>query len=243
MLLDDQAAHHIQRVLRLKPGDAVTLFDGSGGEYAARLTLTDGRLCADVDAYVPDDRTDPLSVTLWQAVCRGGRMDTVVEKATELGVRQIVPLMTRRVVVKLTGKRALQRAEHWHKVAVAACEQCGMNRVPEVAAPIPLEHALAIRGEGVDLPIWLDPRANTLLADRAPLPPAVTLLVGPEGGFAPEEETLLAASGFQRTALGPRTLRADTAGLAALSMLTALRHAAPPGAAPTSPHAIEGGTG
>lgn len=236
--LEKGIAHHIQRVLRLRPGEPLVLFDGHGGEYHATLVLRSGRLAADIHQHRTDDRdTAGLAVTLWQAVCRGGRMDTVVEKATELGVRRIVPLLTQRAVVKLQGERGEQRREHWQRVVHAACEQCGLNRVPEVASPTSLEQAVGDldqqhpRAEDT-YRWWLDPRADQHLGQRAAslatAPHSVVLLVGPEGGFDPREDLLLDAAHFERLSLGPRVLRADTAGLAALAML----HAAMASSAP-----------
>ncbi|MEO0422453.1 MAG: 16S rRNA (uracil(1498)-N(3))-methyltransferase [Pseudomonadota bacterium] len=223
--LEKPIAHHVQRVLRLRPGEPLVLFDGRGGEYHATLVQRSGRLAADIHEHRADDRDAAgLAVTLWQAVCRGGRMDTVVEKATELGVHRIVPLKTHRAVVKLQGERGEQRREHWQRVVHAACEQCGLNRVPEVASPTSLEDAV----RGLDphedtLRWWLDPRAEHHLGQRAgtltSTPRAVVLLVGPEGGFDPREDLLLEAAQFERLSLGPRVLRADTAGLASLAML------------------------
>ena len=149
-------------------------------------------------------------------------MDQVVEKATELGVRRIVPVLTRRVVVRLAGERGRQRAAHWQKIAEAACEQCGLNRVPRVESPLPLEEALATPTLVAGTGLWLDPEAATPLGALADRPDAVTLLVGPEGGFDPRESERLQAAPWRRVTLGPRVLRADTAGLAATSILTAL---------------------
>ncbi len=229
LLLDDEAAHHVRRVLRLRPGDRLLLFDGHGGEYPARLASIDGRPGADVDAHVPGDRSEHRAVTLWQAVCRGGRMDGVVEKATELGVRRIVPLLTRRAVVRLDGERGRARSAHWRRVATAACEQCGLNRVPEVTAPLELREALAGHDTAAT-GLWLDPTAEQHLASllasaSVPGDAALTLVVGPEGGFEEEEEAALTAAGFRPASLGPRVLRADTAGLAALAMVQAVGHA------------------
>ncbi len=225
--LEERIAHHIQRVLRLRPGEPLVLFDGRGGEYQATLVQRSGRLAADIHQHQPEDRdAGRLEVSLWQAVCRGGRMDTVVEKATELGVRRIVPLLTQRAVVKLQGERGEQRREHWQRVVHAACEQCGLNRVPEVTPPMRLQEALQDLSDGQDEDAWrwwLDPRALQHLGARATAigrdPQSVILLVGPEGGFDPREDAMLDAARFERLSLGPRVLRADTAGLAALAML------------------------
>ncbi|MEM9387185.1 MAG: 16S rRNA (uracil(1498)-N(3))-methyltransferase [Pseudomonadota bacterium] len=226
--LEEPIAHHIQRVLRLRPGEPLVLFDGRGGEYQATLVQRSGRLAADIHQHREDDRdAGGLAVTLWQAVCRGGRMDTVVEKATELGVHRIVPLLTQRAVVKLQGERGEQRREHWQRVVHAACEQCGLNRVPEVTSPTALEQAVRALDQapqpGAPYRWWLDPRAGQHLGQRAAslrtAPGTIILLVGPEGGFDHREDKLLDGAHFERLSLGPRVLRADTAGLAALAML------------------------
>lgn len=235
LVLDDAAAHHVHRVLRLRPGNALVLFDGQGGEYTATVTDAGASgVTVQVEAFRDVDRTlDAVRVTLWQAVCRGGRMDNALEKATELGVHRIVPLLSQRVVVKLTGARGESRREHWQRVVEAACEQCGTNRVPEVTSPVSLGDALrrtpAHAGDaGSNHAVrWrLDPRARRHLAqayaDLPPQPARVILAVGPEGGFESEEEAMLEANGFTAVHLGPRVLRADTAGPAALAVLGAL---------------------
>lgn len=227
--LDTAAAHHVQRVLRLRDGDAIVLFDGRGGEYAARLGKVDGQPGALIEAHRPENREAPIAVTLWQAVCRGGRMDYVIEKATELGVQRIVPLLSRRVVVRLDDARGRQRAAHWQKIAVSACEQCGMNLVPEVTAPVALSEALHREALSAGSALLLDPQADRALADLGPWPASLTLLVGPEGGFEPVELQMLGQAGFRPVALGPRTLRSDTAGLAAASMIAALAARPPRG--------------
>ena len=142
--LPAQAGEHLTRVLRLEPGAALTLFNGAGGEYAAELGARNGkRVTARVLRHDPVDRDSPLSITLLQGVARGERMDLIVQKSTELGVARIVPVLAERSVVKVDARQRTRKLEHWQAVAIAACEQCGRNRVPRVDEPLPLGDAIA----------------------------------------------------------------------------------------------------
>jgi len=226
--LPPDAARHVQ-VLRLQPGAALTLFDGLGGEWSARVAAMGKReVRAEVLAHHAIERELPVAVTLALAMPAGDRMDFVVEKATELGAAAIVPLVAERSVLRLAGERAEKRRAHWQAIAVAACEQCGRNRVPRIAAPIAL-------------PAWLDALPAAPAADmrcllgwqdarpwpaaQAALAPggALLLLSGPEGGFSAAEEALARSQRFATVSLGARVLRADTAPLAALAAI-ALHH-------------------
>jgi 16S rRNA (uracil1498-N3)-methyltransferase len=218
--LPDGAARHVQ-VLRLQPGDALTLFDGSGGQWSA-LIVKIGRQRVDVrvGAHEPVERELPLRIALALGMPANDRMDALVEKATELGAAAIQPLICERSVLRLTGDRALRRAAHWRSVAIAACEQCGRNRVPEVAEPLPL--SVWLQGgspAGRRLLLSLGPGATPVTGlaglDRADL----TVLSGPEGGLSDAEIALALAGGFEPASLGPRVLRADTAPIAALVLL------------------------
>jgi 16S rRNA (uracil1498-N3)-methyltransferase len=221
-VLPAEAARHAQ-VLRLQPGDALTLFDGRGGQWAAEIASMGRR---DVTVRVGDhhavERELPLAVTIALGMPAGERMDFVVEKATELGVAAIVPLVTARSVLRLAGERAERRRAHWQAIAVAACEQCGRNRVPQVRAPQTLEAWLAAL-----LPAAGDGEQRLLLAWRdagrwpgaARGAAAVQVLSGPEGGLTDAEEDLARSRGFGPVTLGPRVLRADTAPLAVLAAL------------------------
>ncbi len=215
--LPQAAAHHAARVLRLDDGEAVVLFDGRGGEYEARLELRGGgRVFARTGEHRALERESPLAVTLVQAVSSADRMDFTVQKAVELGVGAIHPVLSARSVVRLDGERGAKKLAHWRRIAVAACEQCGRNRVPEIAAPVALEAYRAPAGTK----ILLAPSGSTKLAGLAKGP--VILAVGPEGGFSPEEEQGLLRAGFSPVRLGPRVLRTETAALAALAALNAL---------------------
>jgi 16S rRNA (uracil1498-N3)-methyltransferase len=211
------AAGHHARVLRLREGDAVTLFDGGGGEWLGRLTSrTRIQLIEKRDV----ERESPLAITLVQGVSSGERMDYTVQKAVELGVSTIQPLITRKGVVRLEGTRASARVSHWQKVAIAACEQCGRNRIPEVR-PI-LEFDVYARDAGGDSPkLLLSAHGRSIR--EIDVKEKITIAAGPEAGFAQEEQAALERAGFVKASLGPRILRTETAALAALAALSALR--------------------
>ncbi|MDR1709338.1 MAG: 16S rRNA (uracil(1498)-N(3))-methyltransferase [Candidatus Accumulibacter sp.] len=218
------AARHVGRVLRMRAGEALTLFDGRGGEYACRvLSSLRGAVSVEALEWRGTERESPLDLTLAQGLQAGERMDLTVQKAVELGAARIVPLVTRRGVSRPEGERAKKRAAHWRAVAASACEQCGRNRVPEVAEPEDLADWLARPLAGAPLRLMLDPEAARAL-DALPPPAsmAVELLVGAEGGFAPEEAEAARRAGFTALRLGPRILRTETAGLAALATLQCL---------------------
>ena len=213
-------AHHAVRVLRLAEGRALALFDGRGGECAATL-LHAGKRGASVriDRFDPVERESALGVTLAQAVIANDRMDHAVRKATELGASALQPVLTARSAPHPAGEAAERRRHHWQQVAVAACEQCGRNRVPRVALALPLAQWLAAwRGSG----LVLAPEANESLSTLAQPAGPLALLVGPEGGFAPDEVAAAEHAGWRAVGLGPRVLRADTAGPAALAAMQAL---------------------
>jgi 16S rRNA (uracil1498-N3)-methyltransferase len=225
-------ARHVQ-VLRLQPGDGITLFDGRGGEYSATITRM-GRSTVDVavGAHQAVEREAQVAVHLALGIPANERMDWLVEKATELGVASIAPLMSARSVLRVSGERAEKKQAHWQAVAVAACEQCGRNRVPLIAAPVAFDAWL--RAAPTDTTTTTPRFVLSLAADAQPLSslaahlrsasqrdrPVVHLLSGPEGGLSPDEEATARAQGWQALSLGPRTLRAETAPLATLAALT-----------------------
>lgn len=218
-------AHHALRVLRLKPGDAVTLFNGDGAEYASVVVEANReRVALDVTSREDRDREAPFAVTLAQAVSSGERMDYTIQKAVELGVAAIQPLEARRSVVRLSAERGERRIAHWQAVAIAACEQCGRNRVPRVWPLARLDAYLAARRSGTDgeRRLLLSPRSVRRLREIDPPQGALVLLSGPEGGFSPEEERAAGAAGFQPVRLGPRVLRTETAAVVALAAMQAL---------------------
>lgn len=219
--LPEGAAHHAVRALRLQPGEAVVLFNGRGGEYAATIeTIGKTAVVVRIGAFSATERESPLSVTLVQGLSTGERMDLTVQKSVELGVHAIQPVAAEKSVVRLTGERAVARHEHWRRVAIAACEQCGRNRIPEVLPPLPLERYGAPKDA---LKLVLAPDASIgLKAAVGPQTRQIVLAVGPEAGFSEAEERWLAAAGFQPVSLGPRILRTETAAPAALAALNLL---------------------
>jgi 16S rRNA (uracil1498-N3)-methyltransferase len=222
-LLPEATAHHAVHVLRLRAGDEVTLFNGRGGEYAGRIAALDRlRVSVDVLEHRRLERESPLAVTLVQGVSAGEKMDFTVQKATELGVAALQPVLAARSLGRLAGERAALKRAHWRRVAIAACEQCGRNRIPEILPVLPLaEYCRAPAAAGARL--LLSPHAQLgLRAAAARLDGAATLASGPEAGFGADEEALLVAAGFVPVRLGPRVLRTETAALAALAALNAL---------------------
>lgn len=223
--LPASAARHAVRVLRLQIGDALTLFDGSGSEFPAHIaSITREKVVVYVLAGVAVNRESPLSVTLVQALQAGEKMDWTVQKAVELGVTRIIPVQSRRSVVRLAGERAQRRVEHWQAVAASACEQCGRNRVPEIAELDALERYLSKPALPGALRLMLSPDAMASLAS-VPSPAATTpieILIGCEGGLAPEEMELASLADFIPLRLGPRVLRTETAGLAVLAAMQVL---------------------
>ena len=217
------AARHAQ-VLRLQPGSVVTLFNGEGGQWEATITRM-GRqdVSVQVDAHQALEREAPRAVHLALGMPANERMDWLVEKATELGAAGIAPLVCERSVLRLSGERALKKQGHWQAIAIAACEQSGRNRVPVIDAPQALDRWCASLPAGaLRLVLSLEPEAQPMarLATSGAQP--VVLLSGPEGGLSPAEMQVARAAGFQDVSLGSRILRAETAPLAALSLLTLL---------------------
>jgi len=215
-----ETVRHI-KARRIRPGETVTVFNGRGGEFEARLETLDRRSATlTVGTHHEWDAESPLRVTLLQGICKGERMDFAVQKAVELGVAELVPVMTRHTVVRLDADRAERRREHWQRVAVSACEQCGRNTIPAVHIPTSFSDVLEGRTEGLRLLLAASgpQRLSEMLRGAA----AVDLLVGPEGGLHPEEEAAAEAAGFQPVGLGPRVLRTETAGVAALAALQVL---------------------
>ena len=221
ILLPEAVARHAVRVLRLPPGAPIVLFDGRGGEYTARIERIErDRVHAELGAWREVECESPLAISLVQALQAGDKMDFTIQKAVELGVRDIIPVESRRSVLRLAGERAARRVAHWQGVAAAACEQCGRNQVPLVAPVERLDTWLARPATGV-LRLMLAPDAEQTLASVRPAG-AVQLLIGAEGGLDPQEVTAARQAGFVAVRMGPRILRTETAGLAALAALQAL---------------------
>jgi len=224
---NDVARH--MRVLRLAVGDPVILFNGAGGAFKATVLKIDKKqLLMQVTAYDtdnPQNAEPPYQLTLAQGIAAGDKMDWLIEKAVELGVHRIVPLATAKSVVKLAGERAARRHHHWQALVRAACEQCGRNRLPIVDAPIDfsawLDTLSPIASTGEPTRFMLTPHATRsfkTLPETPPSTPAI-ILIGPESGFIMREEQMAAAHGFLKLSLGPRILRTETAGIAALASL------------------------
>ena len=222
LALPAAAAAHLVRVLRLQPGDACVLFNGDGHDYDARLVSVGKReVRAEVVAARRTDNESPLAITLVQGIARGEKMDWILQKATELGVAAIVPVASERSEVRLDGERADKRATHWHEVVVAACGQSGRATVPPVSAPQPLTTAVARLPAGARR-LLLDPQAAHGLDAGVAAADGIVLAIGPEGGWSVRDLATLRDHGFAGLRLGPRVLRTETAGLAAIAALQAL---------------------
>ena len=218
--LPTAVAHHVERVLRLSAGDALTLFDGRGFEVDARLEGSGRALRAVLGARSEPPRESPLQVTLMQCLAASDKMDWIVQKAVELGVARVQAVTSRRAVVRLAGDRARRRVEHWQQIAVSACEQCGRNTVPEVLPLLSFEQALA---QSAGQRLLLHPEGGvSLRAAGLRSGEPISLLVGPEGGFDADELDAARAAGFVAVTVGPRVLRTETAGMAVVAALNAL---------------------
>ncbi|MBB5015898.1 16S rRNA (uracil(1498)-N(3))-methyltransferase [Rehaibacterium terrae] len=221
--LPEAASAHLLRVLRLGVGDACVLFNGDGCDYDARLVSVAKKSAqAEVLRQREIDRESPLRIILGQGLARGEKMDLVLQKATELGVAAVAPLITERTEVKLDAERAGKRLAHWQGVLASACEQSGRARLPSLAEPQALAAwAAALPQDTIKLA--LDPEGECTLAALAlPANAEVALAVGPEGGLSERDRATLRAAGFRGLRLGPRILRTETAGLAAIAALQAL---------------------
>jgi 16S rRNA (uracil1498-N3)-methyltransferase len=233
--LPSGTASHLAKVLRARSGDELILFNGDGREFIGAIESVRGsRVSASVGDSRRVDRESPLAITLVQCVPRGDRMDFIVQKATELGVARIVPVLSQRSVVRLDKTHSESKAIHWRAVAVSACEQCGRNRVPAIEPAKPLLNHLGEPASGAgpklvfepDLGGHADPPAHDPGRPTVPGRPAVPggaaeIAIGPEGGFAPDELEAFRVAGYAQVGLGPRILRAETAAIAAVVWLQA----------------------
>ena len=223
--LDGSQAHYLGRVLRVSAGQTVALFNGDGHEYVAEITDVSKRgVSLHIDSRLPGISEPGVKITVVQAISRGERMDHTLQKCTELGACAFQPLFADRVEVRLRGDKAAKRQQHWQGVVISACEQSGRAVVPPVHTPLGLEEWLASPAQGQRL--VLAPEAGCRLADTL-LESSVELAVGPEGGFSEVEMARMTSNGVQAVSLGPRILRTETAGPAALAIMLALSEAKP----------------
>lgn len=219
--LDENAGMHI-RVLRLHEGDQITCFDGEGGEFTATIHMIGRRnVVVVLTAFKDVERESPLAITLVQTLATGDKMDWIIQKATELGVSEIQPISSERATLKLSADRAEKRHAHWRATAIAACEQCGRNRVPAIHAAQSLEHWLA--GANTMPCVLLHPGAAQSLTDALGDSKTASIVIGPEGGFSEDEVARAVRAGVITARFGPRILRTETAGLAALAALQCTR--------------------
>ena len=220
--LTSGAAHHAIRVLRLKRGDEVRLFNGEGGEYEASIHRVDkDSVTVDIGRHHDSERESKLRVCLAQAITTGDKMDYTLQKAVELGVARIQPLQTNRAVVRLNQERAEKRLQHWQNVVISACEQCGRNTVPRVANILPFEEWVATTDPAM-MRFMLSPYAEQSLRDCPKPSGEVSLVIGPEGGLNHAEVAFAQVKGFSSVRMGPRVLRTETAPLAALAAMQVL---------------------
>jgi 16S rRNA (uracil1498-N3)-methyltransferase len=220
LLIEGDRARYLGRVLRLRVGDEITVFNGEGPEWAATIdAMTKSTATLHIGERHEAGAESPLKIHLVQGISRGERMDFVVQKATELGVRRITPVLTEYGVVKLDQARGQKRRDHWESVATSACEQSGRTRLPLIDAPMTLKDWFGSKSAEVDAELVLMPGAASSLAAIDTSTTKVCLLIGPEGGFSEIEYEDAAIAGFSAVSLGPRILRTETAAVAALSVL------------------------
>lgn len=225
------ATHHAANVLRLEKGDRVTLFNGKGGEFLAFIRrISKAAILVSIEKFINVEHESPLQITLAQSICTNIKMDLIIRKAVELGVNNIQPILAKRCLVKLSGKRELKRVKHWEQIIISACEQCGRNRVPGVSSPVTLSSWLSRQGAmqkelnnepTKKLYFMLSPTSKMGLHDfsKSLSVTELALLVGPEGGFTSDEDAATLMAGFSSLRLGSRTLRTESAALAAIAAL------------------------
>ncbi len=215
--LDPGAAHRLGRVMRRRPGDRIVVFNGDGRDAEAEIVALSGSTCrVRIEALIAVDTESPLVVDLVQAVAKGDKMNWLIQKAVELGVHAIHPVLTEHGDVRLDGARAEKRRARWQEIVVSACEQCGRARVPEVGLPRRLADWTPPKAVG----LMLDPAADRALG-QVEVGKGVALAIGPEGGFGAKDRAILEDAGFRAVRFGPRVLRTETAGAAALAVLQA----------------------
>ncbi|MCW8091752.1 16S rRNA (uracil(1498)-N(3))-methyltransferase [Alteromonas sp. ASW11-130] len=219
--LTAEATHHIANVLRLKPGHPIVLFNGDGNEYSAELiSVAKRQVIVEADACLSLSKESPLYLHLGQGISKGDRMEMVLQKAVELGVTEITPLITERCTVKLDEKRWEKKQQQWHKIIYGACEQSGRNTLPKLNAPTGLSQWLAKSTKAQR--VTLSPTARDPITKLAYHSHGYQLLIGPEGGLSENEVHQAQESGYLTVSMGPRVLRTETAALTSLSILQAL---------------------
>jgi 16S rRNA (uracil1498-N3)-methyltransferase len=219
--LSDDATNHIANVLRAKVGQALVLFNGDGAEYTAHcVDVTKRKVIVCIDSKISLSVESPLYIHLGQGISRGDRMEWVIQKAVELGVSELTPLITERCGIKLSSERWQKKHEQWQKIVISACEQCGRNVLPVLHYP--LEFQQWINQSTEQLRLTLHPRAESTFRHKRIPPKGVRLLIGPEGGFSDQEIYQTEESGFQTIQMGPRVLRTETAAVAAIAALQAI---------------------
>jgi 16S rRNA (uracil1498-N3)-methyltransferase len=220
--LHGAVAHHAINVLRIGIGDKIVLFNGKGGEYICSVDSVNSRqrMAVKIEEWKEIERESPLTIILIQAICASDKMDYIVQKSIEAGVNAIQPLSTQRSMVKLSSEKASRRLEHWNNLALAACEQCGRNRIPTINPVMSMSTWLAqLPVMSLESRLLLTPRENKKFSQLDKPSGPIKLLIGPEGGFSSDEQHLATASGFLPIKLGPRTLRTETAAIAAIAAL------------------------
>jgi 16S rRNA (uracil1498-N3)-methyltransferase len=221
--VDGDRARYLAKVLRARIGDRITVFNGEGPEWSASITrISKTSVALELGESVEAGTESALKIHLVQGISRGERMDVVVQKATELGVKRITPVITEYGVVKLNAERAEKRREHWQKIANSACEQSGRTRLPLIDTPLPMKNWFGTKPEEVDAELILTPGASTPLASIAAPNTKICVLIGPEGGFSDTEHADAQISGFKAVSLGPRVLRTESAAIATLAVLQSL---------------------
>jgi len=216
--LEEAPSHHLSKVLRMQTGRELILFNGLGGDYCATISaISKKTVSVQVSAYNPENRQSPLTLELAIGISRGDRMDWVLQKATELGVTKITPLITERTEVKLDGERAGKKTEHWQQTIISACEQSQRNLLPQLMQPVSLSEWI-VKCDA-ELKFVLHHRDNQGLPDDTKTVANVALLIGPEGGLSENEINQALAQQFSPLTLGPRVLRTETAPVAAISIV------------------------
>lgn len=220
VVISGQTFIHLTRVLRVKPGQQLIIFDGQGIEYQATITTVERKsITVSILSSETVSRESPLSITLVQGISRGERMDWLLQKATELGVCRIMPSYTKRSMVVLDDKRLQSRMLHWQGIITSACEQCGRNTLPELYPPVSLPELLS--RQSVKNCYYLDPDGAQRLSELGKSD-SICFIIGPEGGFDIEEKELMNKHGIKPLAMGPRILRTETAGITAIAAVAAL---------------------